>query len=660
MQYPNMKAGTRLRLAVDALDGGLDMQAAPDRLEDNRLSGCRNLWWKEGALRTRPGIRALPGQAEAILPAVSDQPAAEDAVQPDAAGRAIPVRRFLRREGGTLSVRTLRYDGVWEQGTGVITGSGGRSLTFDYGAAAAEWGVDTDGVIVLDSNGRMLARLADGSGYIDLEGQLYAPLLWKDGRGSANYGEVAPPEGSSPESPNLLTGRFRAQYTTDGEAAAFYLPLKGLDDLPVTAAYTNSQGTVITHTVPAGTVRGPVGADGRCMNCVRAWGVVYFTDGESGQTSPLPMAGVENNFEVTAVKSNEANRALVYNMGLCTWFGGDRSVKNGGGRLYLAGNPAHPAVICWSAPGNPLYFPADNRALVGDAGQAVRAFGRLGERLVIFKDREMLAASYAAAETATAGFPLAQLHTGVGCSVPDTVALCGDRLIWAFDRKVYGLHGGKVQCLSGGVGKLLSALSDDDWGNASAAAYAGGWLLLVGQQLLFLDLKGEEPAWYCWDAADTGLTLERVLACGDQGVLLGQALLNGQNVRLAARLEGEADAVPLWRDGAPDVAEQPIACAFATRLFDFGRPLQRKTIHRAALGLAGPGAGQARFYTLSEWGRKPDSGGWLPAAWESELVLERPLLAGAARVRRYGLAMETRGAVAVGRLLADATLLGEE
>ena len=665
MQYPRMKKGTRRRLAVEALDGGLDVSLPADRIGDNALSGCRNLWWKEGALRTRPGIRALPDTLTAADASQSDVFAAADAVdtvQEDYGSRSVPVRRFLRRKdtgsGVQASVGTLGYDGTMEIPAGVITGCGARSLTFDYQAAATEWGVDTDGVLVLDASKRLLARKADGSGYIDLESRLYAPLLLKDGRGVANYGEPPVMEGTNPETPNMLTGWFRAQYTTDDTSSTFFLPLKGLDDTTVTATYVNSQGYTFTHTLQPGEVRSEVGDDGLCINCMRAWGCLYFVDGESGMPKALGAVGMENNLTITACKTDAALQDLVYGMGFCTWFGGDRSARSGGARLYLAGNPASPGTICWSAPGNPLYVPADNRALVGDAGQAVRAFGRQGDKLLIFKDREVLGASYAAADTASAGFPLTQIHTGIGCGLPATVALCGSQLVWAFDKKVYTYESGKVRQLSEPVERLLAAVSDEDWNAASAAPYAGGWLLLAGQTLFYLDLAGKQPAWYVWDAADTGLTLERVLACGTQGVLLASAALNGQSYRLLARLEGEEDETLQWTQEGTVTVPVPIASAFATGLSDFGRPEQRKTVHRVALELAGAGAARARFYTLSEWGKRADCSGWLPAAWESGLVLERPLPAGAVRVRRYGLAVETEGPVAVGGFLAEATVLG--
>ena len=534
MKYPKMDAGTRRRLSVSALDGGLDTSRAADRIGDNQLTGCRNLWWRDGALRTRPGIRALTEEAAQTEAGVTLEFAAEDAVDPDDEGRAVPVRRFIRRKsaenGEEISVGTMGYDGTVRTQTAAFSGSGGRSLTFDYRAGAAEWGIETDGVLVLDSSKRVLARLADGSGYADLSDQLYAPLLWKNGRGGANYGDVQEPVGSSPEAPNMLTGRFRAQYTTDDAATAFYLPVKGLDDTAVKAEYVDVQGYVVTHTVPPGAVRGAAGADGLVMNCVRAWGCVYFVSAETGAPQAIPSAGTENNLTITASRTDETLRDLVYGMGFCTWFGGDRSAKNGGSRLYLAGNPAAPATICWSAPGNPLYFPADNRALVGDAGQAVRAFGRQGDRLVIFKDRELLGASYAASDTPSAGFPLVQLHPGVGCGAPATAALCGDGLVWVFDGKVYGLSGGKVRHLSAAVDRELAALPASVWDGASAAAYAGGWLLLAGQKLFYLDLEREQPAWYLWDAADTGLELKRLLACND--ALAQEAYRNFQAMEL--------------------------------------------------------------------------------------------------------------------------------
>ena len=103
---------------------------------------------------------------------------------------------------------------------------------------------------------------------------------------------------------------------------------------------------------------------------------------------------------------------------------------------------------------NPLYFPENNYAYVGDSSQAATAFGKQSDMLVIFHSREMYYATYVAGGDFTAQdvidgkivdvtaymakFPITQINGEIGCDCPRTVQLCNNRLAWATsDGRVY-------------------------------------------------------------------------------------------------------------------------------------------------------------------------------------------------------------------------------
>jgi hypothetical protein len=56
MNYPRMAVPRAYTVSVDRLDGGLDLSFPPERVEDNRLTACDNVYFKDGFLRTRPGF----------------------------------------------------------------------------------------------------------------------------------------------------------------------------------------------------------------------------------------------------------------------------------------------------------------------------------------------------------------------------------------------------------------------------------------------------------------------------------------------------------------------------------------------------------------------------------------------------------------------------
>lgn len=56
MRYDKLEGNRRTGLDVPRLDGGWNTRDEAGMIEDSQLAACSNLWWKEEALRTRPGI----------------------------------------------------------------------------------------------------------------------------------------------------------------------------------------------------------------------------------------------------------------------------------------------------------------------------------------------------------------------------------------------------------------------------------------------------------------------------------------------------------------------------------------------------------------------------------------------------------------------------
>ena len=57
-----MQASPQYRVTVPALDGGVNLKEAPNLVGDNQLTDARNVWWKDQALRTRPGLLTDEGK----------------------------------------------------------------------------------------------------------------------------------------------------------------------------------------------------------------------------------------------------------------------------------------------------------------------------------------------------------------------------------------------------------------------------------------------------------------------------------------------------------------------------------------------------------------------------------------------------------------------
>lgn len=56
MRFPKLREGSQYRVTIPALCGGVNLNDAPNLVEDDQLTDVKNMWWKDQALRTRPGL----------------------------------------------------------------------------------------------------------------------------------------------------------------------------------------------------------------------------------------------------------------------------------------------------------------------------------------------------------------------------------------------------------------------------------------------------------------------------------------------------------------------------------------------------------------------------------------------------------------------------
>ena len=57
MKYDSLKKTSYKTLRVKNLDGGINCLLSPSDIEDNQLSDCKNVWFRDGVLKTRAGTR---------------------------------------------------------------------------------------------------------------------------------------------------------------------------------------------------------------------------------------------------------------------------------------------------------------------------------------------------------------------------------------------------------------------------------------------------------------------------------------------------------------------------------------------------------------------------------------------------------------------------
>ena len=491
MHFAQMSGGARYSKEVIGLNGGLNVQEPPAFIDDRALTDCENVYWHLGALRTRPALHMTAETADtAPIVATFDTVDGEYQLIRTTAHLLVYYKGELVLKEENIAHTSAHQHAFFAEGK---NGTVLMFLTWEYEEHIGRevW------EITLDERSATLKQVRD----------FYEPVVFINGRGAAD--KITSNSMQMAEGFNILSNRYRGYWTTDGESLWFRPPFKaGRGN--VTAEYTHTDGNVYAFTV------GLYGADGLngtvysepqtipevgevCLAVGLLGGECAFCNPTSKTPVSLPEVGFSNNLLVRGVHTFE-NAEEVFSMSTSVWFGGAGDSIGVGTRLFIGGNEH---IVRYSDVDDPLYFPENNFMYIGDQSQAVTAFGKQNGLLVIFKERELFGCEYVYQGvdetafvngetvdlTATAYFPLVQLHASVGCDLPYTVKLCGNRLVWAHsDGAVYMLSSlsswseKSVRCLSYAVAPLLQRKSAN-----VAALYRGNYLLFFDEEIYLFD-----------------------------------------------------------------------------------------------------------------------------------------------------------------------------
>lgn len=641
MKFPSVGNQPMYKVTVPELGGGVNLKDAPSMVEDNQLTACENMWWKDGALRTRPGVHT---DADGIWDVGGTD------MTPYLKYRFYPAVTIY--EGGaeyTYLMYSWSAEGsqIWTYSNVACFDEDGKLVDICPASKescspamifTADRTDDGNGIYVLFGNGRVY-RMKTVSGERSLElvpqTDIYAPIVVVNAIG----GETgkAKKNGVFFEGFNLLTGAFWSYFTTDGTASQFKLPVEGL-------TYNTGENTVIEYTAQGGSVAeweitAPMQSAVADVNGTAVYADINYTDGRisfrasTGEAYKLPAIGISSNLRIKAWKTDEAALEKISGMRFCTWYGGDRSGLNGGTRLFVSGNPDHPNLVHWSDTNNPLYFSENNYAYIGNSTQSVTGFGRQADILVIFKESETYCANYEAGTCYTAQdvidgkivdvsaysakFPITPISSGIGCDCPNTIQLCNNRLVWGTsDGHVYGLMAANqnsernIRDLSGMVRGRLTTHTADELRGATACDYDGWYLLIAGDSAYVLDYMDSgfqyyasyyddrkaqrSMPWHIWKL-NSGADWQASASVGNELLLFGSVrILNtdhatGEQYRLfgaAFRLGGNVDSRLVT--GTTPFSCTPVDAAihsrFRTKSYDFKRPEALKNVYQVYLG----------------------------------------------------------------------------
>lgn len=485
MCFPLMNKRPRQAVVVPELSGGMNLRDSVSMVLDNQLTDARNVWFKDGVLKTRPGIdnmahfinenwRDAEIKPHEIFNTVEGEVCRLFTAQSDTHIYFFWIGKYNKdtKENNFIELPAIRitcknFFVVQKDKNLYCFLQSGTVYKCDISADEPKWEPLGEG-----ENDFYVPTIATNCMAANIEGSITNAQLLKDATMLEGF--------------NLLGNRFKIYASTvdkeelsvgaEGEPKKHYMmyaiPFAGdvrvehLLETILKVSITQHDGQIAEHTVEvteAGTFEESSynKIDGLKLEA-RIQGGESLKLNFYRKDSDFPTYVTEddyifNNMEIIAPCYNPPeNYDKIFNMSCATWFGGAAEGVYGGTRLFLGGNETEPNLVCYSDLNNPLYFPENNYFYVGESTSPVTAFGKMSDMLVIFKDNETYYTQYQRNTGITAKavmnqsvidiaassvyFPLTLINANIGCDCPDTVELCRNRLVWTnSEGKVYTL-----------------------------------------------------------------------------------------------------------------------------------------------------------------------------------------------------------------------------
>lgn len=709
-------------ISIPELSGGLNLRDGISAVNDNQLTDCRNVWFKDGILKTRPGLVLKDTlESDGFTPPaaagqnVSHRPQAENAVtvENNKQYRLISQRTDYFSMADEESGRQPQQSHIQFFWVGIAAGKTHKKALPSISSAEGTVFLNHFAVqfqttlycFAQTEDGGEIYKLESGAEeWVKLgEEDMYTPTVVIDCK-SAGYLSFTDNDilssGVLFEGYNLLGSYYKIIGSTycNGEEGEEHLMTYGvLSTTPydseaigkkIKVEITNRNGQKYVHQATigaAGATETVSPGDGLCMDYSN--GTITFYKSTDADRQPATISKseyVENNMIITAPSTNpKENLKKVFGMTRQIWFGGDAKGISGGSRLFLGGNTGEKekSLVLWSGLNNPVYFSENCYAYVGNANQAVTAFGRQTDTLVIFKERETFFTQYTKSDSISASdlinqnvvdytasrvyFPMVQLHAAIGCTCPDSVQLCRNRLVWACeDGNIYTLcsenqyNERTIFKVSGMVNRHLRG---ESLRNAMSSDTDGRYFLFTGSHVYVMEYesygytyiasynKTEDaqlriPWWY-WELPESAVCV----------------IPDGTELNILTEKGGNYP-IYLFEDGRAADGDTAIVSALQTKIFDFGAPAYTKNVPLVNIAFGNNGGEPVTVRMFSDSGSCGDEEVTLSESdrneYSPEFVHNRQLRPAAHSVTRFGVRIECRGVMSVDAISLNYRLLG--
>ena len=619
MKFGHLDEKREKSYRIRKLDGGINTSALPQNTADGELIACENMEFENGVLKTRAGLIAteydiIKNESSALFTDVSYTVTETDVFLDGEKKRVAYEKAYDGTSNYVYYVYLLGADGTSAE-AGEIYFSRISDDTFYtpysilfYGGAPVNGG----GIFALVTLRNEYNSYEYGYRVYEISSTLnswmritsfYEPVVMINGRGNkyetakaSNQAYTAQPKFL--EAQNILTGRFKSYFTSDGQSNAFRLPYSGLaNEAVMCRIYVNltkytdwtilSNSTSDTQTFYNSAIT---------MNVDRSKGMIYFTASD-GADYPIPLMSMyhENNICIRAGKQYGEELKEICTLTCCAAYD-SKLVFSGGcerGRVYSVSYA------------NPLYFSEKSIADIGGGGNVVISLLTTKDGIIAFKKNEVYKLKLKHGNALNTSSLLADddsvFYEGdtfsqtkladTGCANRRACALCGSYPLWlSGDGEIYSMNtfSGKITRVFESTEAFLSLLTATEKENAVAVGENGRFLLLFGGKALLVHFTPGETKQRYYTHSFIDFKPIDILPNGKDRAYIcvgsdGKVLYFARE----SRAGGDTDIKSSSSQAA--VVSVPFSSSFSTKCFDFGTAAVRKSVESITLSVAAVG-----------------------------------------------------------------------
>lgn len=400
MRYPSLKENTQKSFKITPENKGLDLSNSPLYIDKGFIADGLNMYFSDGAYKTRPAINANNNVFETDDESVEN--ISYEYIDTQVIIDKKPYRILVKSCGDGVSFHFSHIFFISKEAETIYSGNILRSrvtddtffvpsnITFYQGKSENGFGIFA--LLSLENMENPQEKIyeiyelnSDFSGWTPIY-DYYTPIVYINGRGNKyesmlSTGQIFTGKPTFLESLNLLDGSFYSYYSSDGASNSFRLPYAKIANTTVICTVHISSSKYVEWRVLANetSATNKLFDVDITFNVDREKGIFYFICPAGDYSVPLMDQYRENNIKIFARKEIADSFANVVS---------SKCTVNYGSGIFLSGGRGKNKIYTTSYQ-NPLYFPENSIQQVGNPNSEVLNLAVQDDKIIAFKENEI-------------------------------------------------------------------------------------------------------------------------------------------------------------------------------------------------------------------------------------------------------------------------------